>query len=107
MAFTDEVRTARDGILSAFPEFAATVVIDGTSGTGLRVTELQGTDFGENGEVGQTTGTVRVSGATFSRPARGATILIDGTPATVTECDGSGILWVIQYRLARKVEGID
>ena len=106
MSLQDEARTVMAAIISENPEFSATVVISGVSGSGLRVTELQGTEFGENGEVGATTGTVRVSGATFSRPARGATILIDGDPATVTECDGSGILWAIQYRKARKVEGL-
>jgi len=106
MSLQSEVRAAVTSILADCPEFAVTVVIDGTTGTGMRVTKPQGTDFGDMGEVGQTTGTVRVSGATFSRPAKGATILIEGDPATVTECDGSGILWAIQYRKARKVEGL-
>lgn len=92
-------------IQTAHSELSVAVVISGTSGTGLRVADAQATDFGPNGETGITTGTVRVSGATFSRPSRGDTIRVAGAQAVVTQVDGSGILWAIQYRLVREVTG--
>jgi hypothetical protein len=85
---------------------ALAVVIDGTSGTGLCVNTQQTTEFAALGETGTTSATVRVSAATFSKPARGATIRVGGDPAIVTQVDGSGALWVIQYRLVRPVEGV-
>lgn len=96
-------RTALASIASSIGEMSVAVVIDGVSGTGLRVSEMQTTDFGEMGETGLTTATVRVSGATFERPARGQNIRVDGQDAVVTQVDGSGILWVIQYRVKRSV----
>ena len=82
------------------------VVIDGTSGTGLAPSEKPTTDFTQNGETGVTRGTVRVSGATFIRPASGATILVNGNSCVVDDVqDTSGIL-TIQYRKVREVEGL-
>jgi len=48
---------------------------------------------------------VRISGAA-TKPTRGATILVNGDPAVVTQVDGSGALWVIDYRRVREVEGV-
>jgi hypothetical protein len=106
MSLATEVRGELEDLMAGeLSEFSVAVVIAGTTGTGLCVNEQQTTDFGPNGETGVTGGTVRVSAATFEKPARGATMLIDGDPATVMQVDGSGALWVIQYRRVRKVEG--
>lgn len=106
MTLTADIRTELAAIIAANSDLAVTVVIDGVSGTGLRVGSMQATEFGENGETGVTTEAVRVSGATFERPDKGKTILIGGDPCVVTEVDGSGIVWVIRYRKARPVEGV-
>ena len=92
-------------ILTANTELSVAVVIEGVSGTGLRVLQPQSTDFGPNGETGITTGTVRVSSATFAKPERGATIRIGGEPAVITQVDGGVALWAISYRMVRQVEG--
>jgi hypothetical protein len=104
---TADARANLAGIMAnELPEMVVAVVIDGKSGSGLRVNEAQETVFdGDKGEVGATTATVRVSAATFARPAKGATILVGGAPAIVQRVDGSGALWVIQYRRVRQVEG--
>jgi hypothetical protein len=99
----DELASLTAGDMS---ELAVAVVIGGTPGTGLRVNTQQTTEFAGVGETGVTSATVRVSAATFSKPTRGATIRVGGEPAIVTQVDGSGALWVIQYRLVRPVEGV-
>jgi hypothetical protein len=100
----EEVRDALAGIITD-TGMGVAVVIDGTSGTGLRVDEMQGSEPTENGEMGVTRGTVRVSAAEFTKPERNATIRVDGAPCIVVDVAGSGALWVIQYRKARIVEG--
>lgn len=83
------------------------VVIGGVAGTGLRVDQMQVTEFGQAGETGATTARVRVSGATFaSRPTNGQTILVGGEACIVTQASGSGILWVIDYQKVRPVAGV-
>jgi len=107
MSLTDEARAVlADLIGDDLAEFAVPVVIGGQAAvSGLCVQEAQSTDFGANGETGMTTGRVRISGAA-TKPTRGATILVNGDPAVVTQVDGSGALWVIDYRRVREVEGV-
>jgi hypothetical protein len=105
MALQDNVRTAMASIAALSSQFAKTVVIDGVTGTGLQVDSAERAVFTDMGEQGMKTATVRVSGAVFARPARGATILIDGAPCIVTDVGGSGVLWVIEYQAVRGVEG--
>jgi len=106
MSFTDIVHGAFAAILSGYGEFAVSVAIRGTKGTGLRVNQAEQTNFTERGEVGMVSGTVRVNGSTFARPDRGETIVVDGDPVIVTDTDGSGILHVIQYQVVRKVSEV-
>ena len=83
------------------------VVIAGKSGTGLCVNESHATQFTEQGETGQMTGTVRVSCADFpTSPKQGETFLIGGAAAVVQQRDSSGALWVIQYSKVRPVTGV-
>lgn len=104
MSLTSDVQDTFDKILTDHTELTVTVVINGTTGTGLRATERQATNFTDRGEEGQITAEVRVSGATFTtKPDRGATILVDGKEAVVDDASGSGILWVIQYHEVRKI----
>ena len=83
------------------------VAIDGVTGSGLSVHGSQSAEFGENGETGIETGTVRVSVAGFpARVNRGATILVDSKPVVVTECiETSGILRIV-FRKVREVAGV-
>jgi len=105
MSLTSEVRAELASLIAGdLAEFKVSVVIDGASSDGLCVQEQQTTDFGPNGETGVTVGTVRISGAA-TKPERGATIQVNGKPAIVMQADGSGALWVIQYRHVRAVEG--
>jgi hypothetical protein len=106
MSIATMAQAAVASIMAAHPEFAVAVVIEGVSGTGLCVNESQTTEYAGTGEVGVTTGTVRVSAATFAKPAKDATFLLRGKPAVVMQVDGSGALWVIQYRVVRAVEGV-
>jgi len=107
MSLTSEARAALDAMIGDdLAEFTVPVVIAGQAAvSGLCVQETQATDFGPNGETGVTTGRVRISGAA-AKPARGATILVNGSPVIVTQVDGSGALWVIDYRRVREVEGV-
>lgn len=104
MSLTDDVRNAVAGIQANYPEFSVPVVINGTAGTGLRVNDDQATNFMNRGEEGQTTGIVRVSGATFTtKPDKGATILVNDKEVVVDDASGSRILWVITYHEVRKI----
>ncbi|MBM3887811.1 MAG: hypothetical protein FJ388_01660 [Verrucomicrobia bacterium] len=107
MSLTSEARAELAAMIANdLAEFAVPVVIAGQAEvTGLSVQETQSTDFSGNGETGMTTGRVRISGEA-TKPTRGATILVNGKSVVVTQVDGSGALWVIDYRRVREVEGV-
>lgn len=104
MNITSMAQDALAALYGANTDYRVAVVIRGTSGYGLRVDVQDATDFSVNGEVGLTTGTVRVSAAAFDRPTHGETILVDGNSVVVTQVDGKA-LHVITYRGVRKVSG--
>ena len=82
------------------------VAIGGTTGIGLAPSVEDATEFSENGETGLTTGLLRVSAATFTKPAHGATIMIDGDACIVMDSIQTAGVIRIRYRKVRKVEGI-
>ena len=105
MSIETMARAAVASSMAAHPEFAVAVVIEGASGTGWDAGTTGASDFGDMGEAGVETGTVRVNAATFPKPDRGDTITVRGVQVTVLNVSGVA-LWVIQYRNVRPVEGV-
>jgi hypothetical protein len=105
MSLETEARTALASIATGNPAWSVAVVISGTAGTGLDAGTTGASDFGDMGEAGVETGTVRVNAATFPKPDPGDTITVRGVQVTVLNVSGVA-LWVIQYRNVRPVEGV-
>ena len=90
------------------PNSEVAVVIEGTTGVGIRDTATHETSPAEIGETGITTGGVLVSLGTFSVPSRGATIKVDGNDVMVTQArvDPVGANCRIEYQDVREVSGL-
>lgn len=93
-------RDALATMQTAFPNASVSVIIDETTGTGLKQTDDASSNAVNMGEMGQTSSGVRVSMATFTTPpAAGKTIVVDGDKVTVTQVreDNSGATMLITY----------
>jgi hypothetical protein len=104
MSLDETFQAGLDAIIAAHGGVA--LVMDGVTGTGLRVRTEQPTEYGINGETGVLIGTIRASGAVFGAPAENKTIMVAGEPAVVTSFSDSGGVYVINYRKVRQVAGV-
>lgn len=86
-----------------------TVIYNGETATNCpRNTFTHGTGADVFGEEGYSSGVVHVDASALSKPERGATILIDGAAAIVTQVisDPVSAMWRIEYQDQREVSGV-
>ena len=108
MSIQSDARAVLTEVAALMPSAAVAVIIGGQSATGIREQSLASAEGSDMGEQGLTTGTLYVSQAAVSEPAKGATITIAGAKALVlaVDPDPAGATYRIDYQLTRPVEGV-
>ena len=101
----ETVRTGLAQIAALAPSKVVTIVSNGQSTTGLRASQPYLMGLTEQGEQGTETSAVRVDASSLTAPAIGATIIVDGEKATVTESrpDDLGANIFIAYTIQKPV----
>jgi hypothetical protein len=94
---------ALDAIKTAHPDLVVAVVIGGVAGTGTRDTRTDVASLVDNGEVGGSSGRVRVNSDDFTKPENGATITVGSDSCFIgdVQTDGAGAFYVISYQLQK------
>jgi len=108
MSLQSQARADLATIASLIGEAAVAVVSGAESGTGIRGVTTKETSPSEYGDMGTTVNIVRVSAATFSEPARGATITVAGQPVFVitARLDPAGATRVFEYSEQKPNSGV-
>ena len=106
MTATSTIQTAFAAMLTTHTDLAVAVELGTQTGNGLRVLSDKQTDAGEMMQGGSTSGTVRVSAATFDEPTRGAHLKVATVQVYVLDCRTSGGIRVIDYTETNPVEGV-
>jgi len=107
MNLKDRFQNAFNAFKTAHPEAVVSVTISGKSGSGTKGVAVDGASLADAGEVGLSSGTVRVSTADFSKPGKGAAITVGSDACLVVNVrtDQVGAFYLIDYQLQKTVTG--
>lgn len=106
MSLTTIFRDALDAIKTAHPELTVAVTIGGIVGTGTKDVQNDAVNLTDSGEMGISSGRVRVNADDFTKPGRGVAITVGVDDCLVMDVrtDGVGAFYVIDYQLQRPVK---
>uniref|UniRef100_A0A6M3LTB5 Tail protein n=1 Tax=viral metagenome TaxID=1070528 RepID=A0A6M3LTB5_9ZZZZ len=98
-------RAAQATIMATHPEVVVAVVYDGATANGIHSNDVSFSGLGESGDRGKQSGVVRLDASKLARPPDGATIIVDGETATVTQTrlDPTGALLAIEYQVTKPI----